>query len=411
MRSRGGRRRPTSRSSVLTVARAADRPASAKRPGALADAVAPGNPLVGAMLPYTPLHHLLLRGARFPGRRDQRQPLRRADLHRRTRGARPARRHRRPLPRPRPADRAPGGRFGRPRHRRQADRLPPGARVWRRRRRRARRRRPASSPSAAISRRRWRSAPRPASSSASISATSTRPRRATPTTAAIADIQRLHDAARALIVRDLHPDYHSTRVAETLGVPTVAVQHHVAHVAACMAEHGLEPPVLGVAWDGTGYGTDGTVWGGEFLLVDRGRLATRRPSPPVPAARRRGGGARAAPLGAGPALRRLRSATRFAMTDLAPVAAFTPAERRGARDHARPRPQRAASPPAPAGCSMPSPRCSASARRPATRARPPWSWNGRRPARHPGEGRGPGRVPSAAVRLDSGFRRMTGRSK
>ncbi len=70
-----------------------------------------------------------------------------------------------------------------------------------------------------------------------------------------------------LAVRDLHPDYHSTRAAETSGLPLLAVQHHLAHVAACMAEHGLEPPVLGVAWDGTGYGPDGTVWGGEFLLV------------------------------------------------------------------------------------------------------------------------------------------------
>jgi len=68
---------------------------------------------------------------------------------------------------------------------------------------------------------------------------------------------------------DLHPDYASTGEAERLaaawGVPLVRVQHHHAHIAACMAEHGLEGPVLGFSWDGTGYGLDGTVWGGEVL--------------------------------------------------------------------------------------------------------------------------------------------------
>jgi hydrogenase maturation protein HypF len=62
----------------------------------------------------------------------------------------------------------------------------------------------------------------------------------------------------------------------------IAVQHHVAHIVACMAENDLEGPVLGVAWDGTGYGTDGTIWGGEFIIVDGAsarRVAHLRPFP------------------------------------------------------------------------------------------------------------------------------------
>lgn len=67
---------------------------------------------------------------------------------------------------------------------------------------------------------------------------------------------------------DRHPDYTSTRYAASLQLPGVAVQHHLAHVLACLLEHGRAADgVLGVAWDGTGYGEDGTVWGGEFLLL------------------------------------------------------------------------------------------------------------------------------------------------
>jgi hydrogenase maturation protein HypF len=81
----------------------------------------------------------------------------------------------------------------------------------------------------------------------------------------VADLPRLYDAHPAAAVCDLHPDYLSTKYATSLSIPVHRVQHHWAHVLSCLADNGLEPPVLGVAWDGTGYGIDGTIWGGEFL--------------------------------------------------------------------------------------------------------------------------------------------------
>jgi hydrogenase maturation protein HypF len=81
----------------------------------------------------------------------------------------------------------------------------------------------------------------------------------------------------ARVVCDAHPDYASTRFAQSLGLPVVTVQHHLAHILACLLEHGGGPErVLGVAWDGTGYGPDGTVWGGEFIVVDRVARTARR---------------------------------------------------------------------------------------------------------------------------------------
>ena len=72
-----------------------------------------------------------------------------------------------------------------------------------------------------------------------------------------------------MVAHDLHPDYLSTRYAlEREGVETVGVQHHHAHLAACLAEHGETGPAVGAIYDGTGYGEDGTVWGGELLVGD-----------------------------------------------------------------------------------------------------------------------------------------------
>jgi hydrogenase maturation protein HypF len=86
--------------------------------------------------------------------------------------------------------------------------------------------------------------------------------------AALRSLETLYQVKPTRVAADLHPDYASTRHAATLGLPIVRVQHHHAHVAACMAENEIEGSVLGVAWDGTGYGQDGTIWGGEFLLCD-----------------------------------------------------------------------------------------------------------------------------------------------
>ncbi|BBB91894.1 MAG TPA: carbamoyltransferase HypF [Methylomusa anaerophila] len=80
--------------------------------------------------------------------------------------------------------------------------------------------------------------------------------------------RRLFNIKPQIAAYDLHPEYLSTKYALSLALPKVAVQHHHAHIAAVMAEHGLYEPVIGVAFDGTGYGTDGTLWGGEFLVAD-----------------------------------------------------------------------------------------------------------------------------------------------
>src|ERR1039457_6633685 len=109
----------------------------------------------------------------------------------------------------------------------------------------------------------------------------------------ISDFKKLYNAEPEIVAADLHPDYLSTKFAlecrapsrqesrniknqqaETvLGAPRIVqVQHHIAHVLSCVAENEVELPGLGVAWDGTGYGTDGTIWGGEFFLVTQKKV-------------------------------------------------------------------------------------------------------------------------------------------
>ncbi|MBN2573307.1 MAG: carbamoyltransferase HypF [Deltaproteobacteria bacterium] len=87
--------------------------------------------------------------------------------------------------------------------------------------------------------------------------------------ATIRAFEDLYEFKPAAVACDLHPDYLSTQHAHSLDAPVIAVQHHLAHILACMAENQLQPPVLGIAWDGSGLGEDGTMWGGEFLRVTR----------------------------------------------------------------------------------------------------------------------------------------------
>ena len=81
----------------------------------------------------------------------------------------------------------------------------------------------------------------------------------------IDDFLRLYEARPVAIAHDLHPDYFTTRWARGQGLPLIGVQHHHAHLASCLADNDVAGPALGVTWDGTGLGLDGSVWGGEFL--------------------------------------------------------------------------------------------------------------------------------------------------
>ncbi|CAN5685889.1 carbamoyltransferase HypF [soil metagenome] len=85
---------------------------------------------------------------------------------------------------------------------------------------------------------------------------------------AIDHLLGLYDVVPEVVAHDLHPEYLSTKLALDLDLPLLGVQHHHAHVASCLVEHVRTEPVLGLAFDGTGYGSDGTLWGGEYLVAD-----------------------------------------------------------------------------------------------------------------------------------------------
>jgi hydrogenase maturation protein HypF len=144
---------------------------------------------------------------------------------------------------------------------------------------------------------------------------------------AVEDMSRLCDAPLRLLAVDQHPDYASRHAAERRFAPQIGVQHHLAHVAACLADNGAGQPALGVAWDGAGYGQDGTLWGGEFLQIGADgwrRVGCLRPF-------RLPGGAAAIREPRRAALGLLFAAfgeAALEMEDLAPVAGFGAAERR-----------------------------------------------------------------------------------
>lgn len=109
-------------------------------------------------------------------------------------------------------------------------------------------------------------------------------------TEGIEHFKRLFDIEPAVVGYDLHPEYLSTKYAlQQDELDLVGVQHHHAHIASCLADNKVNGPVLGVAFDGTGYGTDGTIWGGEFLLADLTDFSRQAYFAPVPLP----GGARA----------------------------------------------------------------------------------------------------------------------
>ncbi len=141
----------------------------------------------------------------------------------------------------------------------------------------------------------------------------------------IESFENLYEARPQMVACDAHPDYLSTKFAGGLGLPIKSVQHHFAHVMACLAENEIDGPALGVAWDGTGYGLDETIWGGEFLQVADGafKRAAHFRTFPLPGGDRAVKEPRRIAIGL---LYEIFGDAVFSMTELAPVQAFTPQE-------------------------------------------------------------------------------------
>lgn len=144
------------------------------------------------------------------------------------------------------------------------------------------------------------------------------------------DFLALYRCQPTAIACDLHPDYGSTHLAQALSqrwaVPLIPVQHHYAHVLSAMAEHQLQAPLLGAAWDGTGYGDDQTIWGGEFLRITEDGFERVAHLLPFPLA----GGDRCSKEPRRSALGLLYGCygtAAFELTDLAPIQAFAKSER------------------------------------------------------------------------------------
>jgi hydrogenase maturation protein HypF len=142
----------------------------------------------------------------------------------------------------------------------------------------------------------------------------------------IADFEKLYEARPETVAHDLHPDYLATKFAgELKNVRRVGVQHHVAHVLSCLMENEIAPPALGVSWDGTGLGLDGTIWGGEFFRITGDaceRAAHLRPFR-LPGGDQAVREPRRAALGL---LYEMFGDAAFDRGDLAPVAAFSKTE-------------------------------------------------------------------------------------
>ncbi len=188
----------------------------------------------------------------------------------------------------------------------------------------------------------------------------------------VAHFERLFAVQPELVAYDLHPEYLSTKYAlEQEGVELIGVQHHHAHMAGCLAEHGETGRAVGVIFDGTGYGTDGTIWGGELLYGDIGVMPARRLAASGSAAGRSTGD----PAAVADGLRVAAGIIRFSPRAPGARSAATSTLNAGAKSRSWPGP---AWPPrrrpAPGACSTRWPRSAACGRRSTTRVKRQSSW-------------------------------------